>query len=272
MADFQIHAIAVIKNEGDVVEHCLREAARWADYIYVYDGVSTDGTWETVQAMNHPRIIPWRQDAKPFSEGLRAEVFAAFRHQSREGDWWVHLNADEFYIDDPRQYLPTVPARYHVVWGTAIEYYITERDLECVDFARPTTAVLPDLRYYRAFFREARFFRYRRRLAWDTTDAWPRHVGLVYPQQIRFKHYPYRSPQQIQMRLDVRRDNRARGFTGWDYAKEASWKEKIVPAATLHHDRGDGAYQIDEDRLPPAVEPLGRRMVKRLMHGLRIWP
>ena len=56
----RIHAICLTRNEADVIEHCLREAAGWADRIYVYDGASTDGTWDRVQAMKSERIVPWR--------------------------------------------------------------------------------------------------------------------------------------------------------------------------------------------------------------------
>lgn len=89
--DFKIHCIALCKNEADVINVCLLEAIKWADYIYVYDGGSTDGTWESVKKLNHSRIIPWKQDAKVFREELRAEVFNEFRHQSSKGDCWLQL-------------------------------------------------------------------------------------------------------------------------------------------------------------------------------------
>jgi hypothetical protein len=83
--EFKIHFLLVTKNEQDFIALCLNEAAKWADYIYVYDGLSTDKTWDIVQYFNNPRIIPWKQDGKVFSEGLRAEIFNEFRHLSHEG-------------------------------------------------------------------------------------------------------------------------------------------------------------------------------------------
>lgn len=90
--DFKIHCIVLCKNEADVINVCLLEAIKWADYIYVYDGGSTDGTWEAVNKLNHSGIIPWKQDPKVFRDGLRAEVFNEFRHQSSKGGWWLQLN------------------------------------------------------------------------------------------------------------------------------------------------------------------------------------
>ena len=46
----KIHSICVVKNEADIVGYCLREALKWSDYVYVYDGESTDGTWEVVKS------------------------------------------------------------------------------------------------------------------------------------------------------------------------------------------------------------------------------
>lgn len=271
---FKIHSIVLTKNEADVIELCLAEAARWSDHIYVYDGASTDGTWDIVQSLarTHPQVIPWRQDGKVFSEGLRAEVFGAFRHQSREGDWWLQLNADEFYDQDPHEFLARVPARHHLVWGIPIQYYITDQDLRALDFNRPFERVRDLLRYYQAHWSEPRCFRYRRGLIWSTDAAWPRHAGPVARERIYFKHYPYRSPQQIQVRLDVRRNNRARGFEGWQHASQSTWEEKIVLATECSIDDGSGGYQVDEAKLPRHLEPLPRRWVKLLLHGLGVWP
>jgi hypothetical protein len=97
-------------------------------------------------------------------------------------------------------------------------------------------------------------------------------MGIVHANAMRFLHYPYRSPAQIQMRLDVRRENRARGFEGWEHAKEADWKEKLIPAAALHQDTGDGQFVIEEDVRLQHREPCMRRAFKCLMHGAGLWP
>jgi glycosyltransferase involved in cell wall biosynthesis len=139
----KIHCIALTKNEEDVVGFCLKEAAKWADHIYVYDGDSTDGTWEIAKSLASETIIPWKQDGKVFSEGLRAEVFNEFRHLSTEGD------VDEFHLGDLRQTLAGIPGGQDFVWGIPIEYYITWKDLENMDFSWPVDQLLPALRYYR---------------------------------------------------------------------------------------------------------------------------
>jgi hypothetical protein len=268
----KIHCIALTKNEEDVVGYCLTEAAKWADHIYVYDGASTDASWEIVKSLESTTIIPWKQDGKVFRDGLRAEVFNTFRHLSAEGDWWLQLNVDEFYMDNLHIVLSRIPDATNFVWGIPIQYYLTWEDISELDFSLPIDRILPSLRYYMIDWSEPRCFRYRRRLVWEADWAWPRHAGVVARERIMFKHYPYRSPQQIQTRLDIRRDNRRRGFSGWAHASEASWKEKIVDAADCCFDTGSGSYLVDEKALPKHVEPTALRFIKLFMHRSGIWP
>ena len=266
----KIHSIALTKNEEDVIEDCLMEAVKWSDCIYVYDGQSTDRTWEIVKGMKHPAIIPWKQDGKVFQEWLRAEVFNEFKSNAAVGDWWGQLNVDEYYIDPPKTFLGGVNPRHHVVWANVVQYYITPEDLTAIDFSRPWGEVRPLLRYYQADYSELRFFRHRPGLRWGEA-AWPFHLGVVALERIRFKHYPLRSPQQIQTRLDTRRNNRQRGFTGWEHASQESWREKLVDRSACTLDKGDGNYLIDESRLPRHLESFPRRIVKQAMHGLGLW-
>ena len=269
----RIHCIALTKNEEDVVRYCITEAAHWADYIYIYDGGSIDSTWDIVKSLEFKKVIPWKQDGKVFTEGLRAEVFNEFRHLSEEGDWWLQLNVDEFYpVGYLQNVLASIPRNYDFVWGIPVEYYLTWRDLKTLDFSLPAELLLPKLRFYKIDWSEPRCFRYRKRLVWSPEEAWPRHPGLVALQRIMFKHYPLRSPRQIQMRLNTRIDNRRRGFPGWEHAAQSSWREKIVDKSTCMYDNGSGQYVFDETALPRHVEYGVRRFVKTFMHRSGIWP
>ena len=268
----KIRSICLVRNEVDVIEACLQEASLWPDEIYVYDGASDDGTWEKVQAMADGCIIPWKSDNQVFRESLRADVFNDVRHKAKEGDWWCQLNADEFYVEDPRAFLEKVPASDHVVWGLSIEYFLTDKDIASREYGPDFRANKENIRYYKAFNSERRFFRHRNRLIWSADHAWPKHLGVVHQTLLPVQHYPFRSPQQIQTRLDVRRRNRERGFAGWDHAKQASWQEKIAPADALHYDSGNGQFIIETERLPAHLEKPFERLYKKVLHGTRIWP
>ena len=66
----QIHCIMLTKNEADVIACCLQAALKWADFIYIYDNYSTDGTWEILQSLQSERIIPWKQHNQNYSDAL----------------------------------------------------------------------------------------------------------------------------------------------------------------------------------------------------------
>jgi glycosyltransferase involved in cell wall biosynthesis len=272
MAPFKIHTICVVKNEGDIIEECLKAASKWSDYIYVYDGQSTDGTWEKVVAMQNEQIVPWKQDGKTFQESLRAEVYNAFKDRARDGDWWCHLDADEFPVQNPKEFLAGVPSAFHVVWAAMIEYYLTQKDVDSFDFELPTAQLLAQLRYYKAEHAEPRFVKHRDKMVWHENEGWPRHMGLVHPERILYKHFKYRSPQQIQTRLDTRRKNIEGGFTGWQHARQESWEQTIADVSQLQFDKNDGNFALDESRLPQHLEPAAQRLIKRIMHGTRLWP
>ena len=269
---FRIYSLCVVKNEADVVAHCLREASRWSNRIFVLDNGSTDDTWEAVCACASDRIIPWKRDPCLFRESLRGDLFNAFRQDARPGDWWCRLDADEFYVDDPREFLAQVPQSEHVVWGVEIAYYLTHRDVEAFDFQLPSDQLLPMLRYYSVRNSEQRFMRHRARLAWGPSDSWPSHMGLVHRRRIRYRHYKYRSPGQIERRLSTRRDVIDRGGDFWWRHQAPTWRAAICDASALFFDDGSGAFAIDENLLPRHVEPYHRRFVKRLLHGVGMWP
>jgi glycosyltransferase involved in cell wall biosynthesis len=269
---FRIHSLCVVKNEADVIAHCLREASRWSDRIYVLDNGSTDGTWEIVRSCANSQIIPWKQDQCRFREGLRADLFNAFRHDAAPGDWWCRLDADEFYADDPRQFLADVGGLEHVVWAVAIEYYLTDRDVESLDFGEAIDQLLQRLQFYSASKSEARFFRHRRRLVWDGNCAWPRHMGLVHSRRIRYRHYKYRTPEQVQRRLDTRRKVIEQGGDFWWADQAPDWRQAVVKADALCRDDGSGQFMIDENLLPRHLESPVRRLAKTVLNACGLLP
>ncbi len=275
----KIFGNCLVKNEADMIEETLRSAARWCDRIFVFDNGSTDGTWEKVQtlAQEMPEVlVPFRSDCVPFSNTLRKHAFEHFRHESNDGDWWCVLDADEIYIDDPRSFLASVPTRHHVVWGIYFQHYFTELDADRCVVNRmnypPHTLAEQALRYYRCDYSELRFFRYRQGLQWLNGSA-PRHLGVVHPRRIRFKHYQYRNPDQIRMRLETRQLAIRQGCENFsDYSTETDWREKIVPASSCHCIDAPDPFRIEEDKIPRHLELPLQRMVKLFMHGAGLWP
>lgn len=273
----KIHGLCLTKNEADVIELFLRKSLEWCDYIYVYDNGSSDNTWGIVRDFsdNEPRIIPYTTDDRPFDNALRAELFSAYRKKAARGDWWCRLDTDEFYADDPQAFLKKVPASSQVVWAAHCQYYLTMEDVERLGSAAEATAPvmtwesLPH--YYLSNSSEARFFRHRPGLVWNT-GAWPLHVGLIYPKRIRLRHFQFRSPAQIQRRLDTRHDAIKAGNPDFPHNVARDWREVLAKRKDLYYDDLISPPKIDERTLPRFLEPAPQRLIKRVCHGLGIWP
>jgi glycosyltransferase involved in cell wall biosynthesis len=294
----RIHALCLVKNESDVIDACLTAAANWCDQIYVYDNGSTDGTWEQVNdlARSIPEIVPFRQADKPFKDELRADIFDHYKNNCTDDDWWCILDADEFYIDDPRVFLAKVPSQQRFVVTASFSYYFTNRDAEMYDEDPSRYAdsipVFDKCRYYLNHWSEVRFFRHAHNLTW-TSGGLPAKISewRPYPMRIWVRHYAYRSPHQIDKRVatrsaaiasgeftheavpnwatmidpDVISADPRRGLKNWDERHAAhSWIERIVDASKLNYDAGDRKLVVREDLMPPMPHSSVRWLRARL--------
>jgi glycosyltransferase involved in cell wall biosynthesis len=277
----RILAMCLVKNESDIIRQCLTAASEWCDAIYVFDNGSQDGTWEQVLefAGKNRAIVPYKQDLRPFRDSLRGEIFEHYRGNSKEGDWWCRLDADEFYIDNPRIFLSVVPLEYDLIWSASFQYYFTEKDLVRYrgnpDLFGDNVPVEKKCRYFLNNWSEPRFFRFTKEL--DCKDrGWPRPLRQSYPKRIRLKHFQYRSPEQIQKRLSTRKEAMASGIFGHEKVPNwrarlgreksmsagqvdgyfpASWEERIADSSTLSFDDGNTNYEIREAALLPIRNP-----------------
>jgi len=294
MHDMKIHGLCLVKNEADIIEQTLRAAAKWCDWIYVLDNGSSDGTWEKVQALAQelPPVTPYKQDPRPFDDSMRGDILRHYAARAKRGDWWCILDADEFYIDDPRDFLKSVPRRYKGVWMQLYVYLFTDKDLAAYrhdprlyDEGVP---IEQRLRYYViGDYAELRFFRHTKTLTYVPGKA----LYPIYPRPIRLKHFAYRSPDQIRMRLETRREPMQRGE--FLHEKRAnwvpggvlefgpaqpdelpqSWEERVTPSSDCHFDRCDETYAEASPWIPPKGPTWTARLSSRA-HSIflrRIW-
>jgi glycosyltransferase involved in cell wall biosynthesis len=272
----KIFGLMVAKNEVDIIAHTLLAAAQWCDAIYVLDNGSEDGTWELVRrlARENRVIVAHEQSFAPFTEAIRARLFNAYRERAKEGDWWCRLDADEVYVECPRDFLAEATS-HEVVWAIHLQYYFTEIDMrrfkENPDLYDPALALTHRYHYYRADASEPRFFRHRDRLRWDA-GAWPRHLGRVFPKRILLRHNQVRSPAQIKMRLATRSAIFERGGSAGRHWRNTDLREKLPAIDDLHYDAGNGIFKIDEKILPRHMDPFWKATVKSLMHSTGLWP
>lgn len=145
--DMRIFSICCVRGENDIVGETLKAALDWSDQIFVFDNGSTDGTWEMLQdlAKCYPKIELVGHDDRTFTDELCGEIFEARRYVALPGDWWCSLDADEFFIDDPAQFLRNVPQSYGFVLSATMNFHFTDADLKSYEenpcrVARPSRA------------------------------------------------------------------------------------------------------------------------------------
>jgi hypothetical protein len=182
-----------------------------------------------------------------------------------------------------------------VVWAASFEYYFTDKDLERYN---QNSALYADdvpieekCRYYINNWSEPRFFRYKKSLLWEKSSIknvshMPSGMGAAYNKRIKLKHFQYRSPQQIQKRLDTRIELMQNGvflhekrrdwkqkinssennfFYDTDYLP-CSWQERVADASNLLYDSGNEKYIINEDSIPKI--PISRSIYSRAINRL----
>ena len=240
----EIFGIMLVKNEKDIIRFCLEDSLRWIDKMFILDNGSTDGTWEILQDMESERIVLWKQDFSPYRRSMRRDLFMHFRDEAQDGDWWYHADADEFAVDDPRAFLEAVPSKYQVVFKKSIDYQITKEDVGEYEFSNDFSIDRQFLNYINpGCWTEIRFFKYRKGLEWSPLHDRPNRLGRWYPNPVIMKHYQYRSPGQMQERLDIRnqipKDREERAF---EHIKETSWRELLKSRDELVLDEGYEQY------------------------------
>ena len=115
---------------------------------------------------------------------------------------------------------------------------------------------------------EPRFFRYRKSLKWnfEATSHYPKYAGLLFPKLILVKHYQFRSPKQMQARLDLRNSlsNKKDGIC-FRHIKETNYKELLadrndcLPDSQITSQDGGGYKNI------PVRNSLHQTLLKRII-------
>lgn len=234
----------LVKNEEDIIESTLRDAVKWSDKIIVMDNGSNDSTWEIVNslAVEHPQIIPFAKDSQPFRIGLRAILFNQFKDELTSDDWWcIRMDADEFYFDNPKDFLKDIPLKYKLVYKASIDFCLTIEDVNEYQFSGNFAKDKSKIKYYQPYtWSEVRFLRHSNKLKWSVDKFLPSPVGLTFPKQIKVLHYQFRSPKQMENRLLVRKKAKEENCKSFKHEKGTEWQSYLKL-------RKDLVYYNDKD-------------------------
>jgi glycosyltransferase involved in cell wall biosynthesis len=244
------HALLPVRDEADVIGQSLHRALLWADAIYVFDTGSTDNTWEIVQdvAVRHERVIPLRKEPVYFSDTrLRSHIFHITRHQMREGDWFLRVDADEIHHISPPEFVKQHMRKHETLaYHQYYDFRLTESELKAWERGEETLAdrarPIEDRRrhYTVSTYSEPRLCRYRSTMQWPETVSFPHNAGFVARERLPIRHYPHRDPVQLDRRC------RLRAIMMADAENRANWSRP-----DLHHwDKAEWRKFVTPDDLP----------------------
>jgi len=232
---FNIFALVVVKNEDDIIIKTIEKATKWASKIFVMDNMSSDHTWQKLLDVcaKHDNVVLWGQYGGKFNEGLRQVLFNEYKHLANQNDWWCRLDGDEFYIDDPKEFISKISEKVDHIYNASFQYYLTDDNLNHTEKEQDNFEV--NLKWYKCNHSEIRFVKNKKTICWLQGEGWPCNLILPHKERIRLKHYQYRSVKQVKERLNLRSEKLI-GDT---------FKHEIVPVNTWFTRRG---FSIPEDQ------------------------
>lgn len=242
----KIVAIAMARNEADIIEEGVREALRWVDDFVIYDHGSTDDTAGLAERAG--AIVLLGDSALPFDESLRQYTLDAAGEL--DPDWVIRIDVDEIYHHTPdlRQTLEhAYAAGAFCVRAWQMEFWITFDDIrrgllledERVSvqkrrrwytsghMAMVAWRHLPELRYYPGQRQNVPLDPQRR----DVSRLGPCHSTCLVQ-----RHYNCRSLRQLLLRMRERTDHQTFG----KYRHNLIIDEQIG----LHYLRPDEAFSF----------------------------
>ena len=274
----RFRGLLVVRDEADIIAQSIQYALSWADVIYAYDTGSTDGTWEILQeiARANSRLVLYGRESLCFSNDLRAVLFERYRREATEGDWFVTVDADEFY-----HIPPPVFVEEHLRFGeTAVCYQLYDfklTTLECSqlrtsdDIARERRKPIEERRryYLPIAYAEPRLFRYRRTMQWIPKKG-AFNLGFVARERIPIRHYPNRDPLQMEVRYRLRYQMRPHvGYSASPHWVK-DWHEMLVDVLDTSNGLkywAPGSRLERYNRTNHLAHPL-KRVAQRIIHPL----
>lgn len=271
----KIFGVSVVKDEDDILLEGYTRFLKWCDYIAVVDNGSSDKTTQILQELQDQhkgRFFFLGVRDEPFSDSLRRYPYDFLKGMAGKGDWWCRLDPDEEYVDNPRRLLKEIPFYHSVVASIHIQYYFTKADWQNWDDECAKAAGLPYSRRRRFYkvdgFSEQRFWRHYPGQTWHPNGSFPKHIGAIASKYIRIKHFKYRSPEQIQKRIDSHTQANLGGHQNWAHDNVSDWKEKLADETELSFDQHDGNFVCPENMNFLARESLPRSVAKSIFHLL----
>ena len=236
----------IAKNEADIIEQTLLSLKEYGcfDRVFFYDNGSTDDTFNIARKFSD-FVTCTDVSNTVYSDQLKYQLLYSQSHLYADGDWFAILDADEVYAEAVRPKIDFAEATgANYIETNSIQFYLTEKD-KATSFD-PVTPANEQRKHYLINYGEPRLFKYSSSIILNDKLVKSRDVSLILSaEKLLIKHFQYRSKQQIQMRIDVRkRNNLSSG--NWGHVNSEAWEDYVVPARYLHEFDGKFRYGLPE--------------------------
>jgi len=275
MSEFKIAAHLLVKDEGDIIKECLDSVAPYCDYIFVIDNGSSDSTYEICR--EHPRVTWSKRIECTYSDALRQHFIEVSKTCLSNQDWILTISADHFFDDNPRLNIKrAIAEKANVITYDVAQFYLTDIDCNNIYDSRWICSPVQErLKYY-----AINYFGFPVALQYDSAMVYKEDVTewpMIKDKRVAsfspiLKHYQFRSVDQIQKRLSIRKHQIDNGFGGFRHYRSYDWGKYIINSSKLH--RYDGNWMRDKkptlDDLLDYRTPLVSRIVSCAKKALRL--
>ncbi len=245
----RIAILMLVKDEADIVKESMTENLKYTDLLLVLDTGSTDGTAEICEEMLGRDAV--RKTRQLYSETLRNRLIEWAADLLSHRDWLFLMDADEFFDQDPRPFV--LAADRYGAFSMKVrlaQFYLTHQDLERLN-ANPrgegSRPIKDRLLWYSLNWTEIQGCRNLPGIACLENEPCPTRwergslrTRIWQPGPIA-RHYQFRTPEQIQRRLDIRLANRAAGAVSFEHYDRDHWRSYVINSSLLQ--KFDGQWQ-----------------------------
>ena len=198
----KLYGLLVAQNESDVIEDTLDYLQRLNVYeaILFFDLGSVDDTFEKALKFKDILYRPQKLNVL-YTEKLRYDLLEEHRSLYREGDWISLVDADEFYVDNPVEFIHQAEEENaNCIQTYQIQFMYTDLDLRDSKNEDCTLPIYERRKHYLINWSEERFYKY-------LPDAFFSRSKL-FSKRLLNRHYQYRTSEQMQIRIKTRLENK----------------------------------------------------------------
>ncbi len=215
---------------------------KFFDKIFFFDTNSSDDTFEIVSEYKDIIYQP-QKIITPFSDQLKFDKLYSYSNLFELGDWLAIIDSDEFYTENPLPFIEQAESEKATCIETmSAQFYMTDIDNHYQD----NISVHKQRLHYLVNWGEIRLFKYLPNHQFNDAEIKQRSATVIpCSRKLLMKHFQFRSPEQVQLRINTRLENK-KISNNWGHIASSSWQDYVVPHSLLHKFSGEIKFGLPD--------------------------